>query len=95
MKDDIAVVPGLPEYIEKFSEAISKLHNVPFQLVAPFIDRTKSEVIKLGEQLGVEWQNVWCCYKGDSEHCGKCPGCEKRIAAFKAAGVQDRARYRT
>ena len=55
----------------------------------PFINLTKSEEIKIGENLGVDWSLTWSCYRGTEKPCGKCDSCLLRAKAFLEAGVID------
>jgi 7-cyano-7-deazaguanine synthase len=55
----------------------------------PFINKTKAEEIKLGEQLGVDWSLTWSCYRGGEKPCGTCDSCLLRAKAFNEAGVID------
>ncbi len=56
---------------------------------APFIYKTKSEEITLGESLKVDWSLTWSCYRGTEKPCGKCDSCLLRAKAFEEAGVID------
>ncbi len=58
-------------------------------LHTPFINKSKAEEIKLGEQLGVDWSLTWSCYRGTEKPCGNCDSCLLRAKAFKEAGVID------
>lgn len=64
-----------------------------FTVWTPFIDRTKAEIVTIGEDLGVPWEMTWTCYKGGEEHCGRCSTCVERLEAFYDAGVEDRVKY--
>ncbi len=64
------------------------------EIHAPFINMTKAEEIKLGEQLGVDFGLTWSCYKGGEKPCGVCDSCLLRAKAFAEAGVSDPALYR-
>jgi 7-cyano-7-deazaguanine synthase len=55
----------------------------------PFIDRDKSEIIRLGHSLGVPFQHTVSCYNGGVKPCMKCEACVKRRDGFKAAGIDD------
>jgi 7-cyano-7-deazaguanine synthase len=94
-KSDVDRFPGLPEYVTKFSEAMSVLNNIDFQLVAPFIDLPKVEVLNRGVALGVDLGNSWACYSGNAVHCGRCPGCRRRQEAFASAKLADPTEYAT
>ena len=63
------------------------------QIQAPFVDLSKSEVIKIGEELGVPFELTWSCYLDGERHCGKCESCVNRRSAFKQAGIVDPTQY--
>ena len=60
---------------------------------APFLVRSKAEIVALGAKLGVPFENTWSCYKGSELHCGVCSTCTERKAAFIEAGVPDPTKY--
>lgn len=62
----------------------------------PFLNLEKSDLIKLGSELGVPFEQTWSCTSVSSSlmHCGKCHQCKSRKKAFKAAGVQDPTQYK-
>lgn len=64
-----------------------------FRLFAPFIYRTKAEIVGEGAKMGVPFEETWSCYKGGEIHCGKCGTCVERIEAFRIAGVRDPTQY--
>lgn len=59
----------------------------------PFINMKKSEEIKLGMSLNVDYSQTWSCYKGLEFSCGKCDSCLLRIKAFNDAGFKDPILY--
>lgn len=56
---------------------------------APFMHMTKSEEVKLGMQLGVDFGLTWTCYRGGDKPCGTCDSCLLRSKAFEEADVKD------
>ncbi|MGW2249947.1 7-cyano-7-deazaguanine synthase QueC [Kitasatospora sp. NPDC001660] len=66
-----------------------------FRLLAPFIDQSKAEIVRVGEQVGVPFADTWSCYRGGALHCGTCGTCTERIEAFELAGVDDPTVYAT
>lgn len=93
VKDDLRRIPGLKDYIEHFNRATSSLHNVDFQVITPFIDIDKSDVIKSAPKAANNLADTWCCFGSGPFHCGKCEGCKRRIDAFKIAKISDRAKF--
>lgn len=62
---------------------------------APLIDMSKSDIVKEGVRLGVNYAMTVSCYQAnaDGEACGKCDSCRLRAEGFKAAGIADPTRY--
>lgn len=52
------------------------------QVEAPFIDKSKAEVVACGIQLAVPFELTWSCYEGGEKPCGICGTCRDRIKAF-------------
>ena len=63
------------------------------RVVAPFLTKTKAEIVQLGASLGVPLEQTWSCYKGGELHCGTCGTCVERREAFELAGVKDPTIY--
>jgi 7-cyano-7-deazaguanine synthase len=64
------------------------------QIATPFVDKDKSEVIRIGVELGVPLElTLSCMNPRDGLHCGVCSKCRERRDAFNAAGVADPTRY--
>jgi len=51
----------------------------------------KSEILKIGLDLGVNYAETWSCYRGEAKPCGVCPSCVERQAAFEALKIADPA----
>ena len=61
----------------------------PIEIITPLIDLKKTEIIQLGDRLGVPWVDTWSCYSGDLVPCGVCDSCRLRLAAFEELGLVD------
>jgi 7-cyano-7-deazaguanine synthase len=61
----------------------------PIEIVTPLIDLKKTEIIQLGDRLGVPWEKTWSCYSEASVPCGTCDSCRLRLAAFAELGKVD------
>lgn len=64
------------------------------KLHAPFLHKTKSEEIKIGMTLGIDYGKTWTCYNGEELACGICDSCRLRLKAFKEAGYEDPIKYK-
>ena len=63
------------------------------KIVTPLIELKKTEIIELGNQLGVPWEKTWSCYSGGESACGVCDSCRLRLAAFDELGLKDPVPY--
>lgn len=63
------------------------------QIAAPLIQLKKTEIIQLGDRLGVPWEKTWSCYAGEAVACGVCDACRLRLAAFAELGQVDPIAY--
>ena len=48
---------------------------------APFVHRSKADVVRLGRELGVPLDLCWSCYAGGEAPCGACGACQARKEA--------------
>jgi 7-cyano-7-deazaguanine synthase len=95
---DHAVYPDCrPGFISLMSQtmqiATEGFSKPTFTIEAPFVHMTKAEIVSLGENVRVPWEDTWSCYKGGVLHCGKCGTCVERREAFSLAGVVDPTTY--
>jgi 7-cyano-7-deazaguanine synthase len=59
------------------------------ELRTPYVSMGKAEIVRRGAELGVDLDTTYSCLLGYPVHCGRCPQCRKRRAAFAAAGVPE------
>ncbi len=89
-----------PEYLSAFEKManlatkISVEGKLKFKINAPFLYMKKSEIIKTGIALGIDYSLTWSCYEpqfSESEivPCKKCDSCIFRRIAFSEAGIED------
>jgi len=48
----------------------------------------KTEIVKRGLELGVDWKSVWPCYQAQATWCGQCESCQRARRAFHANGLE-------
>lgn len=72
-------------------EAIYEGSGRQLTIEAPFVGKSKKEIVAVGLALGVPYELTWSCYEGAGKPCGKCGTCIDRAAAFAANGVEDPA----
>ena len=89
-----------PAFIQKFQglckvATTSGVGGKAVKIKTPLINKTKNEIIHLGQKLGVDWISTWSCYKGGKLACGQCDSCQLRLQGFMQAGIKDPLRYKT
>lgn len=91
---DHAIYPDCrPEFVEAMREAAALCDWRKVELYAPFVRKTKMEIVRLGAELGAPFELTWSCYMGGEKHCGACGTCVERKEAFALAGVTDPTEY--
>lgn len=92
---DDAAGNAYPDCSEAFSQAMGRAVYLgsggQLTLKAPFVSRTKAEVVAEGIRLGVPYGLTWSCYEGGDAPCGKCGTCIDRAQAFAKNGLRDPA----
>jgi 7-cyano-7-deazaguanine synthase len=84
-----------PEFYQAFQQAIIRgtKPETDIEIKTPIIAMKKSEIVKLGLELGAPLELTWSCYRESEKACGDCDSCALRLRAFSAAGVSDPIPY--
>jgi 7-cyano-7-deazaguanine synthase len=83
-----------PAYYEAFNQLIKMgTKEGVIRVVTPLIAMRKSEIVRLGVELGAPFHVSWSCYSGETEACGVCESCVLRLRAFREAGAVDPIPY--
>jgi len=96
---------GYPDCRPEFIEAFERMANLATKagvegkthvhIHTPLIQLSKSAIIKLGAELGVDFSLTHSCYDPDQNGraCGRCDSCRLRLAGFAQAGLKDPLEY--
>jgi len=96
---------GYPDCRAEFIESFNKTANLAtkagaegnnFKVHTPLINLRKSEIIRRGLELGVDYSMTISCYDPSPEGlaCGECDSCQLRRKGFQEAGISDPTRYK-
>jgi len=90
---------GYPDCRKVYYEAFNDLLEAGtkpgsgLEVRTPLIDLSKSEIVRLGLDLGAPFHLSWSCYASEEKACGECDSCALRLRGFAAAGVRDPIPY--
>jgi 7-cyano-7-deazaguanine synthase len=83
-----------PAYYDAFNQLIKMgTKDGEIRVETPLIAMRKSEIVRLGVELGAPFHVSWSCYSGETEACGVCESCVLRLRAFREAGAVDPIPY--
>jgi 7-cyano-7-deazaguanine synthase len=92
---------GYPDCRPEFNEAFERMANLAtkagvegrtrVKIHAPLIRMSKSEIVRLGRSLGLDFALTWSCYDPapDGRPCAACDSCLLRAKGFEEAGLAD------
>jgi 7-cyano-7-deazaguanine synthase len=90
---------GYPDCRREYYDAFQRLVDTgtkpetSIEIKTPLIAMRKSEIIKLGVELGAPLELTWSCYRSSGPACGRCDSCVLRLRAFEEAKVKDPIEY--
>ncbi len=83
-----------PDFLQRINDLLTLNRKTIIRISAPLVHLTKTEVLKLGIELDVDYSKTWSCYEGNELACGKCPTCAERMNAFQQVGRNDPIKYK-
>lgn len=89
-----------PEFIAAFEKLArfatrAGTEGARFRIHAPLISMSKAQIIRRGNELGVDFSLTHSCYDPSAEGsaCGECDSCQWRRKGFAEAGIADPIKY--
>ena len=95
---------GYPDCRPEFINAFQAMANLAtkagvegnqLNIHTPLIDKSKAEIISIGNDLGLDYALTVSCYQANErgEACGSCDSCQLRQKGFEDLGLVDPTRY--
>jgi 7-cyano-7-deazaguanine synthase len=96
---------GYPDCRPEFIAAFQRLATLAtkagvegsseWKIHTPLIDLSKSDIIRQGHELGVDYSLTHSCYDPDASgrSCGHCDSCQLRLRGFAEVGLVDPVPY--
>jgi len=83
-----------PAYYDAFNRLIQTgTRDGDIRIETPLIHMRKSEIVRLGVELGAPFHVSWSCYSAEQQACGVCESCVLRLRAFREAAETDPVPY--
>jgi 7-cyano-7-deazaguanine synthase len=82
-----------PQFLEQLNNVYRLNRKTPIQILAPFVTYSKTDILRKGLELEVDYGKTWSCYEGQDMACGRCPTCAERLQAFQNLGLTDPLPY--
>ena len=91
---------GYPDCSPEFIAAFERLASLAtaqgvggsaFHIHAPLMTMTKADIVRKGQELGLDYALTHSCYDPDptGRPCGRCDSCRLRAGGFAQAGIED------
>jgi 7-cyano-7-deazaguanine synthase len=81
-----------PTFFAGLQSVVGDALESPLQIVTPFSELTKAEVLCLGRDLPLQ-HTFSCIHPVDERHCGRCNKCAERQRAFSDLSIADTTAY--
>ena len=82
-----------PIFLENLNQVYRLNRKSSLEIKAPLVDYSKTDILRLGLSLEVDFSRTWSCYEGREAACGRCPTCAERRQAFANLGLIDPIPY--
>lgn len=81
------------EFINGMNMAMQRGTYVGVKIDAPYTEWGKSDIVRHGNEIGLDYSKTYSCYKGGDIHCGVCPACVERKKSLADANIDDNTIY--
>lgn len=82
-----------PEFLDRINSLFALNRKNGIQILAPFVDYSKADVIRKGLELGVDYAHTWSCYSGGEKASRRSATSAERLKAFAELGLTDPLEY--
>lgn len=91
---DHAIYPDCrPAFVEGMRNVAQIANYTPVDIHVPYLHADKSDILRDGLAMGLDYADTWTCYLGEEKACGECGSCRERLRAFAENGCTDPVPY--
>jgi len=84
---------GSKEFLSSINSLIGLNRKSKIKIEAPLIKLSKQQIVKIGIDNKVKFEDTWTCYEGKEKACGYCTACSSRIQGFLQNNIKDPVEY--
>jgi 7-cyano-7-deazaguanine synthase len=75
------------DFVASANAALQLSTRSRVQLLSYTQHLTKTDIVRLGREIGAPLAAVWSCYLGGLDHCGRCESCARLRRALQESGA--------
>jgi 7-cyano-7-deazaguanine synthase len=75
------------EYAEAVNRAFDYSTRGMVRVISYTQELTKPQIVQLGAELGLPFDLLWSCYRGEEQMCGRCESCQRLKRGLAEAGL--------
>jgi 7-cyano-7-deazaguanine synthase len=75
------------DFMDQSTKAFSFSTSNRVQVRCSTVNLDKTEIVRKGQALGVNWTMIWPCYLAEATWCGRCESCQRAQRAWGANGI--------
>lgn len=75
------------DFVDAASAALAYSTLNKVKVESPLGERNKTELVKLGLEVGAPLELIWSCYRAGDEHCWQCASCQRLKRALEENGI--------
>lgn len=95
-REEAATFPdNSKEFLEAATAALQFSTSNKVQVRCLTTDLNKSEIVKLGLSLQIDWSWIWPCYFSGAKWCGECESCLRSKRALQQNNVEISTLFKT
>jgi len=88
--NDMTTYPDCrPDFVESINKTSQLATYNKVKIFAPSVNKYKSDLVRLGTELKIDYSKTWSCYEGGEKPCLKCATDLERTEAFLKNNIKD------
>jgi 7-cyano-7-deazaguanine synthase len=82
-----------PDFVKKINDVCAVANYDFVEVVTPYLTSNKTEILRDGLKMNLDYSLTWTCYNGREKACGRCGSCVERLEAFEENQAKDPLAY--